>query len=77
MEDLLPEEYLALKKNKYPKDKINNCQILQYSRIDPQTGKISEKFSWFRSVCPWNLNPKLDAWRPIFHHKYTNRELIK
>ena len=77
MEDLLPEEYLEMKRKKEPQDKINNCQILQYSRIDPQTGKISEKFSWIRSVCPWNLNPKTDAWRPILHHKYSNQELIK
>jgi len=77
MEGLLPDEYLALKKKKDPKDKINNCQIFQYSRINPETGEISEKFSWMRSVCPWNLNPKNDAWRPITHKKYSNEELIK
>ncbi|MFZ2202350.1 MAG: histidine phosphatase family protein [Microgenomates group bacterium] len=77
MEGLLPEEYLALKKKKDLKDKINNCQILHYSRIDPKTGDIAEKFSWMRSVCPWNLHPKRDAWRPISHKKCTNQELIK
>jgi len=77
MEGLLPDEYLALKKKKNPRDKINNCQILQYTRIDPVTGEISEKFSWMRSVCPWDLNSKRDAWRPIIHKKYSNRELIK
>lgn len=77
MEGILPEEYLEIKREKEPQDKINNCQILQYSRIDPQTNTVTEKFSWFRSVCPWNLNPKTDTWRPILHHKYSNKELVK
>ena len=76
MEDLLPEEYLALKAKHDPKDKINNCQVFQYTRIDPQTLEISEKFNWMRSVCPWKENPELEAWRPIIHKKYTNKELV-
>jgi NAD+ kinase len=77
MEGLLPEDYLNLKAQRDPRDKINNCQIFQYTRIDPQTGEITEKFNWMRSVCPWKLDPELDAWRPIIHKKYTNDELIK
>ncbi len=76
IEDLLPEEYLKLKEKHDPKDKINNCQIFQYSRIDPTTGEIGEKINWMRSVCPWKLDPELDAWRPVIHKKYTNEELI-
>lgn len=75
MEELLPEEYLVMKKEKNPKDKINNCQVLQYTRINPKTGEVAEKFSWTRSVCPWDLHPKRDVWRPISHKKYTNKEL--
>lgn len=77
MEGLLPEEYLALKKKQDPKDEINNCQILQYTRINPKTGETVERFSWMRSVCPWDLHPKRNSWRPIIHKKYTNKELIK
>lgn len=75
MEGLLPDDYLALKKAKDPKDKINNCQIFQYSRINPKTGEITEKFDWMRSVCPWKLDPKLNKWRHINHKKYSNKEL--
>lgn len=77
MENLLPEDYLRLKKEKDPKDKINNCQIFQYTRIDPETGEINERFNWMRSVCPWKLDPELNKWRPIVHKKYTNEELVK
>ena len=45
MEDILPEEYIQMKKEHDPKNKINNCQIIQYTRIDPQTGAVSEKFT--------------------------------
>lgn len=75
MEGLLPEEYLKLKNAKNPRDKINNCQTFQYSRINPQTGEITEKFDWMRSICPWKLEETKDAWRPIKHKKYTNQEL--
>ncbi len=75
MEGLLPDDYLALKKAHDPKDKINNCQIFQYTRIDPFTGEITEKFNWMRSVCPWNPDPTIDAWRPIQHKKFSNEEL--
>ena len=75
MEGILPDEYLALKEKHDPIDKINNCQIFQYTRIDPVTGEISEKFSWMRSVCPWKIDPALDGWRSIVHKKYSNEEL--
>lgn len=77
IEDLLPEDYLSLKAAHDPKDKINNCQVIQYTRIDPNTKEITEKFYWMRSVCPWKPNPELEDWRPITHKKYTNAELIK
>jgi len=77
MENLLPDDYLRLKAAKDPLDKINNCQIFQYTRINPENGEIAERFSWMRSVCPWKLDPKLNIWRPIIHKKYTNEELVK
>jgi NAD+ kinase len=76
LEGLLPEEYLALKNERNPRDKINNCQILHYTRLNPENGAISDTFDWLRSVCPWDLDKKRDAWRPIRHKKYTNTELV-
>jgi len=77
MENMIPDDYLSLKAQKDPQDKINNCQIFQYSRIDPKTREVTERFNWMRSVCPWKLDPKINAWRPIIHKKYTNKELTK
>lgn len=76
MESWIPEQFQAIRDRRDPADKINNCQIFQYTRIDPQTGQETEKFNWMRSICPWKLDPKLNVWRPIAHKKYSNQELI-
>lgn len=77
LEGILPEEYLEMKNKRDPRDKINNCQILQYSRIDPQNGTISDTFDWTRSICPWDINKYYSEWRKINHRKFTNDELVK
>jgi len=77
MEGILPDDYLKLREAKNPADKINNCQVFQYSRIDPITHKVVDRFSWMRSVCPWKLDPEIDGWRPIERKRYTNQELIE
>ena len=76
MEGWLPEQFQAIRDQKDPKDKINNCQIVHYCRIDPVSGKISEKFNWMRSVCPWDLSLSDNTWQKIERKKYFNEELI-
>ena len=76
MEKWLPEEFQALRDRRDPKDKIYNCQIVQYSRIDPKSGKVSEKFDWVRSVCPWDLSLSHNDWEKVSHKTYSNQELI-
>lgn len=74
MEGLTPEEYKVLDKDK--KEKIHNCQILQYTRINPKTKEISDTFDWMRSVCPWDIKLSSNKWREIRRKKYTNEELV-
>lgn len=57
--------------------KVHNCQIVWYTRRDPLTGSISNKFNWVRSVCPWNLSLSRNVWRPIVRHVYSNEELLR
>lgn len=77
IESLLPNEYMQLREDKTPGNKINNCQVIQYTRKNPFTGQIAENFNWMRSVCPWKLNPETDVWRTIVRRKYTNQELLE
>lgn len=77
LEGMTPEQYLALDNSDDPFEKINNCQILHYSRANPLTGDIEPDLNWMRSVCPWDLTLSRNEWVRIVRKKYTNAELIK
>ncbi len=57
---------------------IDNCQILHYSRIDPETGEQAPSIRWMRSINPsdpsrsWNGG----AWQKIEHQTYTDAQLL-
>jgi hypothetical protein len=51
LERLLIPEWLEQEKD--PDYKLSNCQILHYTRIDPETGQDAGRLLWRRSVCPW------------------------
>ena len=42
LERIPPDKYVKLDQSKNPFDRIHNCQILQYSRIDPKTGETTQ-----------------------------------
>lgn len=52
LERMDPDEWLADDKN--PRRKIENCHILHYTRISPDTGEIAPQLRWMRSICPWD-----------------------
>jgi broad specificity phosphatase PhoE len=52
LERLLIPEWLEQEKD--PDYKLANCQILHYTRIDPETGQDAGHLLWRRSVCPWD-----------------------
>jgi broad specificity phosphatase PhoE len=33
---------------------IDNCQILHYTRRNPQTDAVASDIGWMRSICPWD-----------------------
>ena len=49
-ERILPEEFEDIENN--PVYKVKNCQILEYSRHNPFTGKDEEKIKWRRITNP-------------------------
>lgn len=58
-------------------DKIHNCQILQYSRIDHITGKLNNYYVSKRSICPWDLSKSSNEWKYIKREKFTNEQLLE
>ncbi|MDP3963986.1 MAG: phosphoglycerate mutase family protein [bacterium] len=71
------DDFIRLDASEDMPDRIRNCQILWYTRRDPDTGKIREpRIVAVRSICPWD--PKGDyGWRKIERRRYSNDELME
>jgi broad specificity phosphatase PhoE len=77
MEGLTYERYKELDSQGNPMEKMNNCQVLQYTRVDPSNPmNITNNFGWMRSVCPWDTSLSNNNWRKIERLKYTNSDLL-
>jgi len=76
LERIAMEAYHDLDASKEPFDRIYNCQVLEYTRIDPVTGEEASCYKWMRSVCPSNLKLSRNEWVPIVRRRYSNEELL-
>ena len=74
-EDLGHDDFIRLDSSEKPEDKIRNCQILWYTRRDPDTKKLFPNLVAVRSVSPSEKNKDF-GWKEIIRKKYTNEELI-
>jgi len=77
LERMSQEEYLLLDRSKDPKDRINNCQIIQYSRINPRSGMSHSYLNWMRSVCPSDTTRSRNEWQEVIRKQYSNEELLE
>jgi hypothetical protein len=52
--------------------------VLHYTRKNPETGEISKRLEWRRSVCAWGNDNSWSegAWVKIERKKYTDNELL-
>jgi broad specificity phosphatase PhoE len=77
LEHMTQEEYNRLDASEHPKDRINNGQILHYTREDPvNPSVVATSYRWMRSVCP--SIPELaspNCWQEIIRKKYSNADL--
>ncbi|MBI2064673.1 MAG: histidine phosphatase family protein [Candidatus Yanofskybacteria bacterium] len=74
LENLGHDDFIRLDSSENDSEKIRNCQILWYSRRDPDTNKINSHLVAVRSICPWD--PKGDyGWRKIQRTRYSNEGL--
>jgi len=72
MSQVLYEDW---QKGKSPKQKFHNCQILHYSRRNPETGRVGTSINWVRSICPWDTNLSSNEWRSINRPVFNNSDL--
>lgn len=77
LEKLLPSEWNAQQKQK--EYKLENCQVLHYSRRNPETGEIADRMEWRRAVCAWDETKSWNEgeWVHIPKRTYTDEQLLE
>ena len=58
-------------------DRIHNCEIMHYTRRDPNTGSLSPYANWIRRVRPANQPFWESGWLAIERPKYSNQDLLE
>lgn len=76
LERIPPDKYVKLDESKNPFDRIHNCQILHYSRINPSSNELTPTLNWMRSICPTDLSLSNNDWQEIIRPKFTNKQLL-
>ncbi len=80
LERMSQETFHHLDSSKDPADRIHNCQILHYTRINPNVEDQTPTpyLGWMKSICPWrNEVDGKNKWNPIERSRYNNEELLK
>lgn len=75
---IYPTEFGQRKDEHDPLLTLDNCQIVEFTREDPETGRMSDHLDWVRSVCPWKTEepaPACAVWQKIKRPKYSLSEL--
>lgn len=77
LERMPQQQFKAIVSSKKVEDRVHNCELMHYTRRDPETGKIAEHANWMRRIRPtddpvWNT-----GWQKIVRPKYTNEELLE
>ncbi|NCS32437.1 histidine phosphatase family protein [bacterium] len=76
IERLRSDQFDTFNGSKDPLDKIHNCQIIHYTRQNPETGAVLSHFGWVRSICPWDTSLSTNEWCPIVRKTYTSESLL-
>lgn len=59
------------------KRKIENGQVVVYSRVDPLSGEQAPYLNWRRSVCPWAQKDIGEGcWEQVERKTFTTQELL-
>lgn len=68
--------WIALEHSDESGVKIYNCQILHYTRRDPESGALKPHLAWMRSLCPCQPTNDGPGWQKIERETFSNQELL-
>jgi broad specificity phosphatase PhoE len=78
LERLSDEEYMELDED--PSQRMHNCMVLRYTRVDPVTQKLAPRLSWLQRAWPveedgvWTM--KVTPWMYFERTRYTSADLL-
>lgn len=75
LEYMFNEDWVISSNN--PDDKINNCQVIHYTRVNPKTGEVAPYMKWMRSVNAGSGKADAGEWRENGRKYLNNKELLK
>lgn len=76
LEGMTDQSFGELIRSRNLGDKVRNTQIVEYARLDPETGAETTHYEWMRSFCPWDLRPKDLVWKRIARQRFSNDALL-
>jgi len=76
LERMSQKRFRELDESKNPHDRIHNCQILHYTRNDPDSDVVAPYYLWIRSVCPTDTTLSSNEWQTIQRPRYSNSDLL-
>ncbi len=63
--------------SKDQKHKIHNCQVIHYTRRDPEEQRLGPYYHWMRMVRPTQTPTWKGDWQRIVRKTYSNEELLE
>lgn len=76
IERISPRHFHEQESSDDPQYQVTNGMVVQYTRRDPVTGKLTEHYQWTRIIRPDDLHWKSD-WREIRRTSYSNANLLR
>lgn len=77
LERMSQSRFYELDQSKDPFDRIHNCQIVHYSRRNPENQQLADHLDWMRSVCPTDTSRSSNYWQAIERNRYSNADLLE
>jgi NAD+ kinase len=80
LERMSQRQFHILDSSRDPRDQIDNCHILHYTRLHPTNVESfpTPYFEWMRSFCPHkDTHEETFSWKQIVRKRYTNEDLLK
>jgi NAD+ kinase len=77
-ERMSEQRFAELDASKKPFDRIHNCQVLEYSRTNPDDPtEVLGHFGWMRSVCTTDQERSRNNWEKIQRSTLSNNALLE